>query len=332
MLKDDINHFLEYLEVERGLANNTLVGYRFYLQRFATFAAAQNITKPSQISQELIHRYRLHLNRQANREHDNLKKNTQNYHLIALRQLLKYFSKNNVDSLDSNKVELAKQEPRQVSFLEGYDLAAFLQAPLSAKNSSKLVKLRDRAILELLFSTGLRVSELARLRINDINLKKPEFTIRGKGSKLRLVFLSDDAKSAIRGYLEARQDTEPFLFIGHGKINKESSQQYGLTPRSIERLVEKYALMAGITKRVTPHTLRHSFATDLLIGGADIRSVQQLLGHSSITTTQVYTHVTDQQLRQVYQNFHGKTRQNIQKKAWIWTFVIFILIINRLIN
>ncbi len=313
MIKDDINHFLEYLEVERGLSNNTLIGYRFYLQRFAAFATTNGVNKASQITQELVHRYRLHLNRLANREHDNLKKNTQNYHLIALRQLLKYFSKNNIDSLDSNKVELSKQEPRQVSFLEGYDLAAFLQAPLSIKNSSKLVRLRDRAILELLFSTGLRVSELARLRINDINLKKVEFTVRGKGSKLRLVFLSDDAKAAIKTYLEARQDTEPFLFVSHGKINKETNPIYGLTPRSIERLVEKYALAAGITKKVTPHTLRHSFATDLLIGGADIRSVQQLLGHASITTTQVYTHVTDQQLRQVYQNFHGKSRKELHK-------------------
>ncbi|NCU44711.1 hypothetical protein EOM71_03475 [Candidatus Falkowbacteria bacterium] len=313
MIKDDINHFLEYLEVERGLSNNTLIGYRFYLQRFAAFATTNGVNKASQITQELIHRYRLHLNRLANREHDNLKKNTQNYHLIALRQLLKYFSKNNIESLDSNKVELAKQEPRQVSFLEGYDLAAFLQAPLSIKNSSKLVRLRDRAILELLFSTGLRVSELARLKINDINLKKVEFTVRGKGSKLRLVFLSDDAKAAIKTYLEARQDTEPFLFVSHGKINKETNPIYGLTPRSIERLVEKYALAAGITKKVTPHTLRHSFATDLLIGGADIRSVQQLLGHASITTTQVYTHVTDQQLRQVYQNFHGKSRKDLHK-------------------
>jgi site-specific recombinase XerD len=165
----------------------------------------------------------------------------------------------------------------------------------------------------MLFSTGLRVSELARLKINDLNLKKTEFTVRGKGSKLRLVFLSNDAKAAVKTYLEARQDTEPFLFVGHGKINKETNPQYGLTPRSIERLVEKYAVAAGITKKVTPHTLRHSFATDLLIGGADIRSVQQLLGHASITTTQVYTHVTDQQLRQVYQNFHGKSRQKIDK-------------------
>lgn len=313
MLKDDVHHFLEYLEVERGLSNNTLIGYRFYLQRFLTFATASGVHKPSQISQELIHRYRLHLNRLANREHTNLKKNTQNYHLIALRQLLKYFSRHNIESLDSNKIELAKQEPRQVNFLEGYDLAAFLQAPLAIKNSNKLVRLRDRAILELLFSTGLRVSELARLRINDLNLKKVEFTIRGKGNKLRLVFLSDDAKAAIKSYLEIRQDTEPFLFVGHGKINKKTNPVYGLTPRSIERLVEKYALVAGITKKVTPHTLRHSFATDLLIGGADIRSVQQLLGHASITTTQVYTHVTDQQLRQVYQNFHGKNRKDLRQ-------------------
>ena len=315
MLKDHIRHFLEYLEVERGLSNNTLIGYRFYLQRFLQFATDNGVTKPNQINQDLVHRYRLYLNRLANRDHENLKKNTQNYHLIALRQLLKYFSKHNIDSLDSNKIELAKQEPRQVSFLEGYDLAAFLQAPLTMKNSSKLVRLRDRAILELLFSTGLRVSELARLKINDLNLKKDEFTIRGKGNKLRLVFLSDEAKAAIKSYLDARHDTEPFLFISHGRINKETNPVYGLTPRSIQRLVEKYALAAGITKKVTPHTLRHGFATDLLINGADIRSVQQLLGHASITTTQVYTHVTDQQLRQVYQDFHGKRRKNIHQQS-----------------
>jgi site-specific recombinase XerD len=314
MIKEFINKFLEYLEVERGLANNTLVGYRFYLIRFLSFANNQGVNKVDQISQELVHRYRLHLNRLANRDHDNLKKNTQNYHLIALRQFLKYLSKNNINSLDSNKIELAKQEPRQVNFLEGYDLSALLQAPLTTKQANNLIRLRDRAILELLFSTGLRVSELARLKINDINLKKTEFTVRGKGSKLRLVFLSADAKLAINNYLSARQDTEPFLFISHGKINLETSPQFGLTPRTIERLVEKYALAAGITKKITPHTLRHSFATDLLISGADIRSVQQLLGHASITTTQVYTHVTDQQLRQVYQNFHGKSRKIIKKQ------------------
>lgn len=314
MIREFINKFLEYLEVERGLANNTLVGYRFYLFRFLSFAKSQGINKVDQINQESIHRYRLHLNRLANRDHENLKKNTQNYHLIALRQFLKYLSKNNIKSLDSNKIELAKQEPRQVSFLEGYDLSALLQAPLTIKQANNLIKLRDRAILELLFSTGLRVSELARLKINDINLKKTEFTVRGKGSKLRLVFLSNDAKLAINGYLAARQDTEPFLFISHGKINPDSSPQFGLTPRTIERLVEKYALAAGITKKITPHTLRHSFATDLLISGADIRSVQQLLGHASITTTQVYTHVTDQQLRQVYQNFHGKSRKIIKNQ------------------
>ena len=311
MIQDDINKFLEYLEVDRGLSNNTLVSYHFYLSRFVDFATSQGVRNVGQISQELIHRYRLYLNRLNNRQNENLKKNTQNYHLIALRQFLKYLSKNNIESLDSNKIELAKQEPRQVSFLEGYDLAALLQAPMTAKQPNTLIKLRDRAILELLFSTGLRVSELARLKINDINLKKSEFTVRGKGNKLRLVFLSEEAKSALKKYLEARQDTEPFLFISHGKINQASSSQYGLTPRSIERLVEKYALAAGITKQITPHTLRHSFATDLLINGADIRSVQQLLGHASITTTQVYTHVTDQQLRQVYQNFHGKNRKNI---------------------
>jgi site-specific recombinase XerD len=289
-----ITDFLEYLEVERGLSNLTLRNYGFFLKRFADFARQRGVAKPEAISKMLVHQFRLHLNRLPARLQDNIKKNTQNYHLIALRTFLKYLIKNDVKTLEPEKIELAKQAPRQVDFLEGSDLERILEMPID--HAKGLQQLRDKAMLETLFSTGLRVSELAKLKVEDINLNKPEFTVRGKGSKLRLVFLSDTARLWIKKYLADRTDPNPLLFP--------------ITPRSIERLVSRYARLAGIMKRVTPHTMRHSYATDLLMNGADIRSVQAMLGHSSITTTQVYTHITDQQLRDVYQAFHGKRRKS----------------------
>ncbi|MDD4901165.1 MAG: tyrosine-type recombinase/integrase [Patescibacteria group bacterium] len=302
-----IKQFLEYLEVERGLSLITLRNYGFYLRRFAKFAKASGVIAPAKISQELIHRYRLWLNRLEN-DGQNLKKNTQNYHLIALRGFLKYLVKTDVKSLEPEKVELAKQQPRQVDFLEGSDLARILEAPLQI-DLPEIIRKRDKAILELFFSTGLRVSELCKLKIENINLKKDEFTVRGKGSKLRVVFLSPEAKQWAGEYLGARLDTNPYLFVSHDKAAHGREEQVGLTPRSVQRLVQKYAKAAGITKQVTPHTMRHSYATDLLMNGADIRSVQAMLGHSSITTTQVYTHITDQQLRDVHKAFHGKGRR-----------------------
>ncbi|QQS60488.1 tyrosine-type recombinase/integrase [Candidatus Falkowbacteria bacterium] len=298
--------FLEYLEVDRGLSKMTLRNYGFFLRRFANFARERGVNKPEAISKLLVHQYRLHLNRLPSRGTDNIKKNTQNYHLIALRTFLKYLIKNDVKTLEPDKIELAKQMPRQVEFLEGNDLEKILEAPLQETIDSKQ-GLRDKALLETLFSTGLRVSELAKLKIDDINLGKPEFTVRGKGSKVRLVFLSETARHWIKKYLDSRHDTNPHLFVGQSKINEGSDKP--LTSRSIERLVGRYARLAGIMKKVTPHTLRHSYATDLLLNGADIRSVQAMLGHSSITTTQVYTHITDNQLRDVYQAFHGRQRR-----------------------
>ncbi len=298
--------FLEYLEVDRGLSKMTLRNYGFFLRRFANFARERGVNKPEAISKLLVHQYRLHLNRLPSRGTDNIKKNTQNYHLIALRTFLKYLIKNDVKTLEPDKIELAKQMPRQVEFLEGNDLEKILEAPLQETIDSKQ-GLRDKALLETLFSTGLRVSELAKLKIDDINLGKPEFTVRGKGSKVRLVFLSETARHWIKKYLDDRHDTNPHLFVGQSKINEGSDKP--LTSRSIERLVGRYARLAGIMKKVTPHTLRHSYATDLLLNGADIRSVQAMLGHSSITTTQVYTHITDNQLRDVYQAFHGRQRR-----------------------
>lgn len=301
VLEKYIKEFLEYLEIERGRSDKTTRNYHFYLSRFAEWA---NSPAPKDIDLELVRKYRLYLNREiAGRDEASLKKTTQNYHLIALRAFLKYLAKRDIETLAPEKIELAKQDSRHVSFLEPEELKRFLQGP---ENDPTIVGLRDKAILELLFSTGLRVSELASLKIENVNLKRDEFTVKGKGSKHRVVFLSDAAKRGIKSYLDRRRDVSEFLFVRHDRAKKNSATTSPLTPRSIQRIVDRYAREAGITKEVTPHTLRHTFATDLLRNGADIRSVQSLLGHESITTTQVYTHITDKELKRVYQNFHDK--------------------------
>lgn len=300
-----ITDFLEYLEVERGRSAPTIRNYDFYLRRFSIWAKHP---LPEHISDELIHRYRLWLNRTRHGSREQtLKKSTQNYHLIALRSFLKYLARQDIRSLAPDKIELAKQEARQVEFLEADELDRLLEEPMLV--GSSIVTLRDRAILELLFSTGMRVSELSRLKIDQINLHRDEFTVRGKGGKLRAVFLSSTAKEALRVYLSKRHDPSPYLFVGHDRAKGGRGQTGGLTPRSIQRMVERYAKAAGITKHITPHTLRHTFATDLLLGGADIRSVQSLLGHASITTTQIYTHITNKQMKEVHQKFHGTLRK-----------------------
>lgn len=305
-MKKEINQFLEYMEAERGLSEKTIRNYHFYLHRFADFAHEHQITKVEKIDKDIIHQFRLHLSRLKDQSGEPLKKNTQNYHLIALRGFLKYLAKNDIASLMPEKIELAKQEPRQVAFLEGVELARILEAPMKS-GGDELMQYRDKAMLELFFSTGLRVSELSKLKIDDVNLKKDEFTVRGKGKKVRIVFLSDTAKACLKKYFDKRMDVNPYIFINLDRARKTTDEP--LTPRSIERIVMKYAKEAGIMKQVTPHTLRHSYATDLLINGADIRSVQSMLGHSSITTTQVYTHITDQQLRNVHKSFHDKKRK-----------------------
>ncbi len=298
-----ITDFLEYLEVERGRSERTIRNYDFYLRRFADWAKNP---APSKISREMIHRYRLYLNRLAEgREEITLKKSTQNYHLIALRSFLKYLSKYDIPSLAPEQIELAKQSKRTVDFLEAGELSRILAMPLSV--SAGMIALRDQAILELLFSAGLRVSELTGLKIEQVNLQRDEFTVRGKGDKPRLCFLSDSVKKAIRAYLEKRRDTSAYLFVSHDRAKQGRKNTGPLTPRSVQRLVERYATAAGITKKITPHTLRHTFATDLLLSGADIRSVQSMLGHESITTTQVYTHITNKQMKDVYKKFHGKS-------------------------
>jgi site-specific recombinase XerD len=303
-LSSYLRQFLEYLEIEKGRSSMTIRNYEFYLQRFIDWAKDPHA---DDITSDLIRQYRLYLNRLEGRNDQvQLKKSTQNYHLIALRTFLKYLARNDVQTLAAEKIELAKQGSRDVSFLDASDLARLLEAP-SMSDAPKILQLRDRAILELFFSTGLRVSELANLKITNINLDRDEFTVRGKGDKTRVVFLSHQAKHAIEAYLNARKDECPYLFVRHDRAKAGAEEVGAITSRSIERLVQRYSAAAGIPKHVTPHTLRHSFATDLLMNGADIRSVQAMLGHSSITTTQIYTHVTNQQLKEVHKAFHGIT-------------------------
>jgi site-specific recombinase XerD len=300
-----IKDYLSYLEIEKGRSKKTVENYSHYLKRFLDWA---KIEKPGQIDADLVRQYRLYLNR-LQEQGKSLKKVTQNYHIIALRNFLKYLAKRDIKTLAADKIELAKQSPREVDFLEGDELDRLLKAP----EGDSLRALRDRAILEILFSTGLRVSEVCRLNRDSVNLSKGEFSVRGKGEKLRVVFLSDTAKVALKTYLDKRRDIEPALFVRIPKGKKEETAQakyekLRLTPRSVQRIIRQYAIKAGISRKVTPHTLRHSFATDLLVSGADIRSVQAMLGHSSITTTQIYTHITDKQLKETHKSFHGKKR------------------------
>lgn len=294
-IKTLLKDYLDYLEIEKNRSMKTRVNYERYLKIFLEFS---KISKPEQISQDLVRQYRLWLNRKP------LKKNTQSYYLIALRNFLKYLAKRDIEVLPADKIELGRQSERQVIFLENSELDRLLKAP----DGDSFKSLRGRAILELLFSTGLRVSELCSLNRDSINLKSGEFAVRGKGDKVRLVFLSETAKTALKNYLDKRQDVDEALFIRNIK-NLAKSDNLRLTSRSVERLIKHYAAKAGLSKKVTPHTLRHSFATDLLMNGADIRSVQALLGHLNITTTQIYTHITDKQLREVHQAFHGKRRK-----------------------
>ncbi len=295
--------FIEHLEVEGGRMPKTAENYEFYLNRFVEFAG--DIT-PAQITSELLRKYRLWLNRYKSTNGDELAMITQSYHLIALRGFLKYFSKRDIPSLSPDKIELPKTHRKQVTFLH-YDEVLRLLEQVDTNDESGL---RDRAILELLFSSGLRVSELVNLNRDHINTKRREFMVRGKGQKDRPIFISQAAADWVEKYLDERQDTLAPLFISYSKnVTANTSGDYRrLTARSIQRMVTKYARLAGITKHVSPHTMRHSFATDLLMNGADLRSVQNMLGHSNIATTQIYTHVTDAHLKDVYEKFHSESR------------------------
>ncbi len=295
--------FLEYLEIEQNKSQKTIQNYDHYLNRLIDFAGDITV---AEITPEIVRKWRLWLNRLGTNTSDELEKTTQNYHLIALRSFLRFCAKRDIPALAPDKIELAKVTRKQVTHLSSEEIQTLFQAVKTETEPG----LRDRAILELLFSSGLRVSELVNLDKDHINLKRKEFTVRGKGQKDRPVFISDEAADWIDKYLEKRTDSSPALFIRYGghKETDTSGNFLRLTPRSVQRMVQRYAKLAGITKKVSPHTLRHSFATDLLMNGADIRSVQAMLGHSNIATTQIYTHVTDPHLRDMHQKFHRKIR------------------------
>ena len=278
--------FLEYIEITKGRSVKTIENYDHYLSRFLEFS---KIKSPQNITDELIREFRLWLNRQSGTGSDSMKRRTQNYYLIALRAFLKYLQREGIETLSPERIELARVSERSLDLISSAELERLMKAPDGDDPKS----LRDRAILELLFSTGLRVSELCALT-TDLDLARDEFSVRGKGDKVRVVFLSGRAKRAVAAYLKVRKSMDESLFL--------------ITPRSVETLVKRYAIKAGITKKVTPHVIRHSFATDLLENGADLRSVQALLGHANIATTPVYTHVTDKHLRDVHKAFHGKRR------------------------
>ncbi len=303
--------FLEYLEIEKGSALRTIENYDHYLTKIFENGGFEKV---DDITPEAIREYRLKLNRQISgnnkKSGKTTSKKTQNYYMIALRMFLKYLAKRDITAMPADKIELAKIPERSLDLITPAELSRLLNAPLLRQDFAGQAKnidiktLRDKAILELLFSTGLRVSELCSLT-NDIDINTEEFAIRGKGGKVRVVFVSDEARSAVKAYQNARKDMNDAMFVQVGKEIK-SKEPTPLTRRSIERIVKSYATKAGIYKKVTPHVLRHSFATDLLSNGADIRSVQIMLGHASISTTQVYTHLTDKQLRDTHKKFHGK--------------------------
>ncbi len=300
MFSDYMTDFLEYMEVERGRSLRTIENYSHYLNRFDEFAGE---IKVASITTDVISKWRQWLNRYVGEDGRSISRTTQNYHLIAMRSFLRYLAKRDIKSLSPDKIELAQAKRPQVSFLDKDEVHRLMEVIKSDTNTG----LRDRAILALLFSTGLRVSELVALNRDSINLERGEFSIRGKGQKDRPVYVSDSATYMLGEYLKSRKDEFDPLFIhfSGSKSELEGGEYTRLTTRSIQRIVEKYAKLAGITKHVTPHTLRHSFATDLLMNGADIRSVQGLLGHSNIATTQVYTHITDPHLKDVHKKFHS---------------------------
>lgn len=302
LMSDLIYDYIEYLEVERGRSSRTSENYQHYLDRFLEFTGTE--LEVGDITSEMIRKYRLWLHRYTGETGEDLSLLTQTYHLIALRGFLNYLSKRDIPSLAPNKIELPKVHRKQVTFLQFEEVERMID---TVPHDDKPVNLRDRAILELLFSSGLRVSELVNLNRDHINTKRREFMVRGKGQKDRPIFISRSAADNIEQYLASRQDSLVPLFLNYSRNNTVDTggDFRRLTSRSIQRIISKYAKLAGITKHVSPHTMRHSFATDLLMNGADIRSVQSMLGHSNISTTQIYTHVTDAHLKEVYEQFHS---------------------------
>ncbi len=297
--------FLEYLEIEKNRSPKTIENYDHHIERFFSWLEGflgknSRTIGASEITEDAIRKFRIFLAREVDQYGSQLKKQTQNHHLIALRMFLKYLAKRGVESLSAEKIELAKQPQRELEFLDQAELERLLAAP----KDNDFQSLRDRAILELLFSTGLRVSELCSLNRDNTDIEKGSFSVRGKGGKIRVVFVSDVARESVKQFLSQREDVDQALFVRDANSpNKEDDLR--LTPRSVQRIIKKYTAKAGISKKVTPHWLRHQFATDLLKNGADIRSVQMMLGHANIATTQIYTHFTDKQLKDIHHKFHS---------------------------
>lgn len=306
-LSSTIDDFLEYMAVEKNRSPKTIVVYRHYMDRFLGWlkkdVAIEDLTL------DHVRKFRLFLHNFLDEQNEPLDLKTQTYHVIALRSLLRYARRRGLETIAPDQIELPKLDPREVSYLSGEELEVLLQKP----DDTTMIGLRDRAIMELFFSTGLRVSELANLTRKMINTETGEMRVVGKGRKERIVFISPRAAEWYAKYLARRGDEQPSAFVGYrGKgvgdqpSPKVEAQATPLTTRSIERAIEKHVTATGLVKKITPHTLRHSFATDLLLNGADIRSVQTLLGHASITTTQIYTHITNQQLKEIHNRFHGR--------------------------
>lgn len=299
-INDLLQNYLDYLEIDKNRAIKTRENYERYLKAFLDYA---KIKKPEDIDMDKVIRFRLYLAREKDTVGKPLKRITQAYYVIALRNFLKYLIKNDYSVLSPDKIELPKIPRRQIEIIEYNDLERLLNAP----KTDSLRGLRDKAILETFFSTGLRVSELCNLK-RRLDFDRGEITVRGKGEKLRVVFISDSAKKAIKNYLDKRSDTEEELFIS--LTNAKNPKVIGkILPRTVQRLVNFYTRKAGIPSHVTPHQLRHQYATDLLINGADLRSVQELLGHSNISTTQIYTHLTNKELKEIHETFHARRRK-----------------------
>ncbi len=292
--------FLEFLQIEKGAAALTIRNYRQYLARFLNYLSptppAGRIDTAKKIDLPLIKKYRVYLANFTDEKGLTLSRATQSYYLIGLRAFLRWLNKNDYRTLAPEKIDLPKAEGQSLKFLTREQMERLLAAP----KISSIVGLRDKAILEVLFSTGLRVAELVKLNRDQVNLQSREFGVIGKGRRPRVVFLSHRAGQWLTRYLENRKDDDRSLFIRYRGSGKEQR----LTCRSVQRIVRQYSRRCRLPMEITPHVLRHSYATDLLMAGADIRSVQEMLGHKNIATTQIYTHVTDKHLRQIHQKYH----------------------------
>jgi len=305
-------NFLDYCEIEKGLSSKTQENYTRFLRKFFTWLieTKNDSLTPPELTAEHVWQYKVYLSRHIDpRTHKTLKKTTQNYYLIALRSLLDFFVEKDVASLPPSKVKLAKDKAdKEIKFLKLDQLSTLLTAP----SASTIIGMRDRALLETLFSTGLRVAELAALNRDQLRIKDDthdlEIAVVGKGSKIRTVYFSERAVKALRAYINERKDLDEALFVNYKRGGALSSASRRLTVKSIEDIVKKYVIITGLPVMATPHTLRHSFATDLLNQGVDLRTVQEFLGHSNIATTQIYTHVTNKQLRDIHRKIHDNRK------------------------